>query len=88
MLAGFGAADVADQRSPPQHHDAVAATQHVAHVVADHDHRNPLLREPGDELQDLLGLLDAERGGGLVQEHDVTPPGHRPGNRDGLALAA
>ena len=47
-----------------------------------------LLGEPPDEVEHLRGLGDAERGGGLVEQHDLGVPEHGLGDRDGLALAA
>ena len=50
--------------------------------------REPLLGEPVDELEHLLGLRDAERGGRLVEDDEPRVPHHGARDRDRLALAA
>ena len=40
------------------------------------------------ELEHLLGLGDAERGGRLVEDHEAAVPHHGAADRDRLALAA
>ena len=45
----------------------------VLHVVADEQHRHASLGHRPHELEHLHRLADAERGGGLVQHHDVAP---------------
>ena len=52
------------------------------------DDREPLLGEPRDELEHLLGLRDAERGRRLVEDDEPRVPHHGAGDRDRLALAA
>ena len=41
-----------------------------------------------DQLEHLAGLLDAERGGRLVHDHELARPRRRAGHGDALALAA
>ena len=49
---------------------------------------SPCSRKPLDEREHLLGLRDAERGGRLVEDHELRVPHHRTRDRDRLALAA
>ncbi len=88
-LAGdVGDAEVAVVAAEPQHDDAVGDGLHVGHVVADQDDAVPALAQPLDEVEHLGGLRDAERGGRLVEDDDARLADERPGDRDGLALAA
>jgi hypothetical protein len=64
--------------------DAVGELEHVRHVVADQDHRQAALAHALDQIDGLSGLLDVERGGGLVHDHDPSPS--CCGARDGPAL--
>ena len=43
--------------------------------------------EPADQVEDLLGLGHAERGGRLVQDDQLGVPQHGPGDGHGLPLA-
>jgi hypothetical protein len=56
--------------------------------VRHEDHGHALPGEPADQIEDLLGLGDAVRGGRLVRDDDLRLPEHRLGDRHGLALAA
>jgi hypothetical protein len=56
--------------------------------VADDDDAEISLAKPADQLQDLLGLCDAQRGGRLVEEHDLGVAQQRSGDGDRLALSA
>ena len=49
---------------------------------------SPLSASRRTRFEHLLGLGDAERGGRLVEDDDLAVPEHRPGDRDGLPLAA
>ena len=71
-----------------QHDDPVGHAQHLLHVVADEDDRDPVALQALDEGQHDLSLLDAERGGRLVEQNDPAAPQHRPGDSDRLPLAA
>ena len=51
-------------------------------------HGDALLGEPLDEIEHLLGLRDAERGGRLVEDDHARLLQDGAGDRDGLALAA
>ena len=66
----------------------VADLEDVVQVVRDQDDREPLLGEPLDEREHLLGLRDAERGGRLVEDHEPRVPHHGARDRDRLALTA
>ena len=81
-------AHVADLDAVAEHHDPVGHLEHVLHVVADEEHGDAALGHRPDELQHLDRLPDAERRGGLVQHHDVPPPGDRAADGDHLPLAA
>ena len=59
---------------------------HLLQVVADQQHRQALPGDGLDELADPGLLLDAERRGRLVHQHDPRAPGHRPAHRDRLPL--
>ena len=71
-----------------QHEDAVCDLEHVCEVVADHDHAEATFAQPLDQLQHRRRLRDAERGRGLVEQHDLRLAQQRSRDRDLLALAA
>ena len=77
-----------DVAAEPQHGDPVGDLEDVVQVVRDQDDGEPLLGQPLDELEHLLRLRDAERGGRLVEDHEPRVPHHRAGDGDGLSLAA
>ena len=54
----------------------------------DHDDAVAAGAQPLDQVQDLGGLRDAERGGRLVEHDDLGVEQQRAGDGDGLALAA
>ena len=68
--------------------DAVGKLEHMRHVVADQDHGHAVLPNTFDQLHDLAGLLDAERGRRLVHDHDAPAPRRGARDRDALALSA
>ncbi len=51
-----------------EHRDVVGDLEDVDEVVADEDDRDSLLGETVHEAQHLLGLGDAERGRGFVED--------------------
>ena len=61
-----------DSHTPAEPHDldAVGELEDMRHVVADQDHRQPALAHAADQIEHLPRLLDAERGGRLVHDHD------------------
>ena len=65
-----------------------ATCEDVVHVVRDEDDAEAVVGEPPDEVEDLLGLGDAERGGRLVEDDELAVPQHGAGDRDRLPLAA
>jgi hypothetical protein len=77
----------ADVPAEPQHRDARGGLEDVVQVVRDDDHREALLGEAPHERQHLFGLGDAERGGRLVEDHELGVPLHGLGHGDRLALA-
>ena len=90
QLRGGGLLDpeVGGVAAQPQHHDPVGDRLDVGHVVADQDHAEPGLAEPLDEVEDLGGLGDAQRGGRLVEHDHLGLADQAAGDRHGLALAA
>src|ERR1700731_3337105 len=61
----------ADDASTAQDDDAVGDREDVLEVVTDDEDGNAALLEGADELEHLALLLDAERGGRLVQYHQL-----------------
>ena len=55
---------------------SVGDLEDVVEVVADQDHAEAVVGEPADEVEDLLGLGDAEGGGRLVEDDDLGVPQH------------
>ena len=88
VLGDFVAFVDADVAAEPQHGDPVGDLEDVVQVVRDQDDGEPLLGQALDELEHLLRLRDAERGGRLVEDHEPRVPHHRAGDGDGLPLAA
>jgi len=56
--------------------------------VTDHHHAEPALAQPFDQCQHLGGLRHPERGGGLVQQHDLGRAEERARHRHLPALTA
>ena len=48
-----------------------ATCEHVVQVVRDHQHREAAVGEPAHEVEHHAGLGHAERGGGLVHDHEL-----------------
>ena len=59
-----------------------------AHLVGDHEHRHPLLRQLAHHVEHVLDQLRVEGAGDLVEEHQLRIHGQRPGDRDALLLTA
>ena len=78
----------ADVAPEPQHGDPIGDLEDVVEVVRDEDDSEPLFGESADELENLIGLRDAQRGRRLVEDHDARVPHHRAADRNRLALAA
>ena len=57
-------------------------------VVADDHDRDPLALDPVHQVQAAPGLLHAERGEGLVEQHQLAAPVHEAAQLDRLALTA
>ena len=68
--------------------DPVGELEHVRHVVADQDHGEAPLADTLDQGEHLPRLLDSQRGGRLVHDHDPPRPRRGPRHRDTLPLAA
>ena len=77
-----------DRPAEPQNGDPVATSKTSCRLCEIEDDREPLVGEAVDELEHLLGLRDAERGGRLVEDHEARVPHHRAGDGDRLPLAA
>ena len=82
----LGALVDADVTAEAEDRDPCRRLEDVVQVVRDEDDGEPLLGQPPDELQHLLGLRDAERRGGLVEDDELGVPHHRSRDGDGLAL--
>src|SRR5215211_6451075 len=85
LLVGLGLShDVAltENYGPVSHlHD-------VFEVVGDHDHGDPVAWGVLDQAQNVAGFTGAQGRGRLVEDHDLTPEGHRTGAGHRLPLAA
>ena len=68
--------------------DAVGELEDMRHVVRDQHHRQALVAHAADELEHHAALLHAQRGGGLVHDHDVLRKGRSARHGHTLALAA
>ena len=64
------------------------ANRDAALLTHEHTHRDAAIGRRAYVLQDALGLPHAQRRGGLVQNQDASAEVERPGDGDGLALAA
>ena len=64
-------------RPEAQARDPIRDLEDVVQVVGDDDDREALGSEPGDEVEHLAGLRDAERGGRLVEDDEARVP-HAP----------
>ncbi len=78
----------ADVAPEAQHGDPGRHLEDVVQVVRDEDDREPLLGETLHEVEHLLGLSDAERGGRLVEDDERGVPLHGLRDRDRLPLPA
>ena len=66
-----------DALAEAQHLDAVGDLEHLGHVVADQDDREPAVAHAADQVEHAARLHDAERGRRLVHEDDLARPRHR-----------
>ena len=75
---------------PPQEQagDVVRDLEDVVHVVGDQHDADAVVRQPAHQLEHLLGLGHAQRGGRLVEDHELGVPQHGAGDRHRLALTA
>src|SRR6478736_9956618 len=92
VAVGTGGGQVGDLLAPVEDHEPVGDLEAQRQVVGDHDDRDARVGHPADQALDVLGLLVAERGRGLVEQQDplrlsVDADG-AAGQRDDLALAA
>jgi len=86
---GFGGELVELDHAPLDQVDAIADIEDLGVIVGDDDHRDlPAFLQPLDELEDQRRLLDAHRGGGLVEQEHFRLLVDRAGDRNGLALPA
>src|SRR5579862_4404413 len=77
-----------DHAAQVQHRDAVGDFEDVVHVVRHDQDRKAAVGEPAHEVEHVACLGDAQRGRGLVHDHQAGVPQHRLGDGDGLALPA
>src|SRR3954449_3592999 len=89
-LAGAGVlfADFCGDPAEVQRVDAVSDLHHVVHVVRNEYDADAAVGQSPDQLEHLLGLGNAERRGGLVEDDHLAVPEHRLRDGDGLPLAA
>ncbi len=64
-----------------------AALRANPHLVGDHDHRHAAAGKVHHDVEDLVDHFRVQRGGRLVEQHDLRVHGQRPGDRDALLLA-
>ena len=85
-----GGAHVEDPADPaqPQHDDPVGHGDDVLQVVRDHHDADPPRPQLPDHVQDHGPLLDAERGGRLVQHHEARVAEQRTRDGHDLPLGA
>src|SRR5437868_1888978 len=79
---------LARHASQVEHRDSIGHLENVVQIVRDHHHREPAFAKPPDQLENLIRLHDAERGGRLVEHDEFRIPHHSLGDRDGLSLPA
>ena len=68
--------------------DAVGDLEHLGHVVADQDDRQAAVAHLANQVEHHVRLLDAQRRGRLVHDHDVPRKGGAARHRDALPLPA
>ncbi len=68
--------------------DPVGCLTGKAHLVGHHQHGHALLRQRLHDAQHLAHHFRVQRGGRLVEEHDLRLQGQRTGDGDALLLAA
>src|SRR5256885_1413979 len=71
-----------------ENRDPVRNLEDVVEVVRDHHDRQAAIAQAPDEVENHLGLYHTQRGGWLVQHHQLGVPHHGFGDRDRLPLAA
>src|SRR4051794_9335692 len=84
----LGALLVQDAAAELEDDEVVADHERVVRVVGDEHHPEPGVAGRGGVLEHHPGLLDPERGGGLVQDQHPRPEVHGAGDGHALALAA
>ena len=82
------ALEARDPLAEAQDLDAVGDLEDLGHVVADEHDGEALVAHAADQVEDVAGLDDAERGRRLVHEDDLARPRDGAADRDALALAA
>ena len=69
-------------------HQAIRDLTREPHFMADHHHGHAIEREANDGVEHLLDHLRIERGGRLVEQHDLWLHAQGPRDGDPLLLAA
>ena len=87
IWAGGGSRNIA--RHPPlaDHDDALRHLERLGDDVGDDDDADALGGDALDHLEPPPGLLDAERGKGLVQQHELAAPMDEAVELDRLSLS-
>ena len=83
-----GGRELARDPAPVEDDDAVGDRVDMEDVVVDEDRRLAGRPDPLHEVQELLGLLERQAHGRLVEDDDVGLEVERPHDRQALALAA
>ena len=77
-----------DDHAAVHEHQLVADLAGEADLVRHDDHRHAVDGEVAHHLEHLADQLRVERGGRLVEQHELRLHGQRPGDGDALLLAA
>ena len=88
MVEEIGGGALFDDRALGHEDDAVGDLAREAHLMRDDDHRHAVFRKVAHQIEHLADHLGVERGGRLVEEHDLGRHGERAHDGDTLLLAA
>ena len=80
--------DLANLSATAHHHGAIGEFDDLIHVVRDEDDGVPLFAQALDEVDHLSRFPHAERGRGLVEDHDLAGESGGAGHSDRLTLTA
>ena len=68
--------------------NAVGDGENLGHRMTDQHNGKAVFAHPANEIEHLMGFANAERGGRLVEDHDLAAPGRSARHRHRLTLAA